>query len=310
MILNGVAIAFPLLLLWIFDIGIIRDFAAVMSLSFLVTVPFGIGVLTITLSPEAWVRKGAYPYLMPLLPVFLFCLITLIFGMEGWACWIIVMPVFFVFASLGGAVAAALKLRKRDKLNICLALLLPFAAAPLENLLEIIPATYSAYTSIDIKAPAGMIWENVLRVKEISEEEDHGTLTNFLGFPRPVKAELDTGAVGGRRRAIFSKGLVFDEVVTRYKAFEKMSFTIKADPYKIPSAAMDEHVVIGGKYFDVLDGNYELEALGNGRYRLHLYSHFEMRTTFNFYAGWWARWIMRDIQENILQVIKTRCEKS
>src|SRR5690242_1894684 len=137
LILNGAAIAFPLLLLWIFDLGIIRDFAAVMSLSFLLTVPFGIGVLTITLSPEAWIRKSAYPYLMPLLPVLLFCAITLIFSMEGWACWIIVSPVFFVFASLGGVAAAALKLKKRNnRLNICLALLLPFAAAPLENLLK------------------------------------------------------------------------------------------------------------------------------------------------------------------------------
>jgi NAD dependent epimerase/dehydratase family enzyme len=42
-------------------------------------------------------------------------------------------------------------------------------------------------------------------------------------------------------------------------------------------------------------------------YRLHLYSHFTLKTDFNFYAGWWAGWIMKDIQNNILQVIKTRC---
>ena len=183
------------------------------------------------------------------------------------------------------------------------------AFAPLEKLIDVIPANYTAYTFIDIEAPKESIWEHVLRVKEISEAEDRGTLTNFLGFPRPVKAELDTGAVGGSRKAIFSRGLVFDEVVTEYKHQQKMSFTIDADPYKIPSTAMDEHVVIGGNYFDVLDGTYELQPLGNGRYRLHLYSHFEMKTTFNFYAGWWGDWIMSDIQNNILQVIKTRCEK-
>lgn len=34
-----------------------------------------------------------------------------------------------------------------------------------------------------------------------------------------------------------------------------------------------------------------------------------MNTTFNFYASWWARWIMQDIQNNILQVEKQRAEE-
>jgi hypothetical protein len=56
------------------------------------------------------------------------------------------------------------------------------------------------------------------------------------------------------------------------------------------------------------DGTYQLELLDNGLYRLHLYSHFTLKTRFNFYASWWAGWIMEDIQDNILQVIKGRCE--
>jgi hypothetical protein len=71
---------------------------------------------------------------------------------------------------------------------------------------------------------------------------------------------------------------------------------------------MDEHIVIGGDYFDVLDGTYELQQLNDSTYRIHLYSHFKLSTTFNFYASWWAGWIMKDIQNNILQVIKQRAE--
>ena len=69
-----------------------------------------------------------------------------------------------------------------------------------------------------------------------------------------------------------------------------------------------DNVVIGGELFDVLDGAYSLERLSDSVYRLHLCSHFTLRTTFNFYASWWAGLIMKDIQNNILQVIKTRCE--
>jgi len=89
---------------------------------------------------------------------------------------------------------------------------------------------------------------------------------------------------------------------------EKMAFSIRADPHTIPSTTMDEHVIIGGKYFNVLDGTYRLEQRSDSVYRLHLYSHFTMNTSFNFYASWWAGMIMKDIQNNILRVIQTRCE--
>lgn len=60
--------------------------------------------------------------------------------------------------------------------------------------------------------------------------------------------------------------------------------------------------------FDVLNGIYELQQLNDRTYRLHLYSYFKLTTTFNFYASWWARWIMKDIQYNILQIEKERAE--
>jgi len=37
---------------------------------------------------------------------------------------------------------------------------------------------------------------------------------------------------------------------------------IQAD--RIPRETLDEHVTVGGEYFDVLRGDYRLEPLGNG----------------------------------------------
>lgn len=34
----------------------------------------------------------------------------------------------------------------------------------------------------------------------------------------------------------------------------------------------------------------------------------QLTTSFNFYASWWAGWIMEDIQNNILQIVKQRAE--
>ena len=88
-----------------------------------------------------------------------------------------------------------------------------------------------------------------------------------------------------------------------------MKFSIKPNTAEIPSTTFDEHVLIGGEYFDVLNGTYRLEEVGSGMYRLHLWSEFKLNTTFNYYSGLWATWIMKDIQNNILRVVKMRSEK-
>lgn len=285
------------------------DYFQVMSTTFLFLLPTIIGALTVYLSSQEKTKSITYRIFTPWVPVLLFLILTLAWGIEGWACWIMILPVFLLAASIGGLFGGYLKTyKKNDRLNISLLVLLPFLVGPIESVIETIPATYKAYTYIDIDAPAEKIWDNVTRVKEIPVEQDKGYLTRMLGFPRPVKAELNFEGVGAYREAIFTKGLVFHETVTEYEDNKKMVFSIKAYPHEIPSTTLDEHVVIGGDYFDVLDGTYELEKLPNGLHRLHLYSHFKMNTTFNFYAGWWGKWIMKDIQNNILQVEKKRSE--
>ncbi|HEY4206219.1 MAG TPA: hypothetical protein VGM31_05395 [Puia sp.] len=275
----SIPVGYALILRYIFGLSIIRDYASVMTISFLVGVPFGVGYLTILLSPIDSVRKPSYRWLAPMVPIFVFFLVTVALAIEGLVCWIMILPIFLILSLLGGSLAAHHKIRKADKkskLKLSLVLCLPFMMSVLEVHLPDPPTRYEAYAFIDIHAPADTIWNNVIRVRTISPQQDHSVVTNWLGFPRPIRAELNYAGVGGSRQAI-------------------------------PSTTMDEHIVVGGDYFDVLDGTYELAPLNNGSYRLHLYSHFVLKTHFNFYASWWAGWIMKDTQNNILHVIQTRC---
>jgi len=286
------------------------DLFQVMSISFLFCVPTVVGAMTVYFSDVEKIKSLWYRIFKPWVPIIFFMMFTLLINIEGWACWIMVLPLFFLAASIGGLLGAYFKLNKRnDKLNISIMLLFPLLVTPFEKLLDESATSFEAYTYIDIEADAAKIWDLVTRVEEIKEEEDTGWLNKFLGFPRPVRAELDFEGVGAYREAIFTNGLVFHETVTEYEDNKKMVFDIKAYPHEIPSTTLDEHVVIGGKYFDVLHGTYELEDLGRGIHRLHLSSVFEMKTTFNFYAGWWGKWIMKDIQNNILKVEKKRAER-
>lgn len=305
----SIPVLYAIALRFVFGVKSWNNLFSVMSLTFLFCSPFIVGVLTVYFSPEKYARKIGYKILMPWVPIFLFFIITLLIKMEGWACWLMILPIFLIFSSIGGLIGAWLKFRKKDNgLNVSLLVLLPFVLSPLEKMIGAIPGVYEANTHVNIKAPADNIWHNLTRVKTITSKEDKGRLTNFLDFPRPVRAILNYEGVGAYREAIFTGGLKFHETVLEYVPKKKMVFTIKAYPYEIPSTTMDEHIVVGGNYFDVLTGTYELEQLDSTTYRLHLYSHFKLSTDFNFYASWWAKAIMKGIQNNILQVIKNRAE--
>ena len=176
------------------------DFFDVMSVSFLFVLPTIVGVLTVYLSSYEKAKNRYYQIVAPWLVLLLFILITLLTGIEGWACWLMIMPVFMVASSIGGIFGGYLKKQKEARyLKVSLLILIPFLSAPIEHSIDKIPAKYQAYTYIDIEAPAEHIWDQVTRVGEISPEDDKGYLTRLLGFPRPLKAELNYEGVGAYR---------------------------------------------------------------------------------------------------------------
>jgi len=306
-----IPILFALLLRIIFGASIFDDFLSVMTWTFFLLVPAAIGALTIYFSNVEKAKSMNYRFFAPWLPIILVIFLTILIGLEGWACWVMISPLFLIFSSIGGLIAGHFKIKKSKKqenLNLSILVLLPFIIGPIENSIPINPEVFKTYTSIIINSDEAKIWQNVTSVKEIKATEDSSTLTKWLGFPKPIKAELDKQEVGGYRKAIFEKGLIFHETVTEYKDLKLMRFKIKANTYEIPSTTLDEHILIGGEYFDMLDGTYELEKINKHQYKLILYSNFSMKTTFNSYAGVWGKWIMKDIQTNILKVIKERSE--
>jgi hypothetical protein len=289
------------------DLNILPTYG-LMTLSFLFVVPFTIGLITAYYNEHILKASKILGISMPLFSVFGVILVSVLFKWEGIICALMAIPIFAIMALIGGFMGVKLFYRKPNKLQFSFILLLPFLVAPIEASLGLNTQIFSENTSIEITASKEVIWRHITRVEEISETENRITLFQILGFPKPLEATLDTVAVGGVRIARFSRGLFFTETVTQMEPFKKLSFTIEADPLAIPPEALDEHVLVGGNYFDVLEGSYELEQLSNGSYMLHLSSQFRLSTHFNFYSGLWSQLIMRDIQNNILQIIKARSE--
>ena len=163
-------------------------------------------------------------------------------------------------------------------------------------------------TTVAIHASSAVIWRNIERVPAIQPREIRPAWTHTVGFPLPVEATLDHEGVGGERHTSFDRGLLFIETITEWEPEKRIAFSIAAATAHIPPTTLDEHVTIGGRYFDVLNGEYWLEPRADGTILLHLSSQERLSTDFNAYAALWSDAVMKDLQGSILEVVKHRCE--
>lgn len=284
------------------------DGFGVMTLAFVVLVPLVVGFLTVALAPGGQRMPNAVT--LPLITCVACLGFVLAAGLEGIICVILIAPVFLFFSVVGGLMGRGLRTFARSRRmyasGVATMLLLPYAAAPLENQVPLPDTRRTVVTSTVIRADAATVWRNVVRPTGIRPEENQVRLAHRIGFPNPVSATLSHEGLGGSRFAIFERGVLLRETVTEWVPERRMAFTI--NPAHIPPRALDEHVAIGGPFFDVTDGAYEIVPLDGGRVELRLTTTHRLSTHFNVYAGFWTELLMRQIQENLLHVIRTRAE--
>lgn len=283
---------------------------AVMTLGFLFLGPLVMGILVIRRA-GATRRVPVWQWvILPWLSTLIFCVGAMALYLEGFICVIFALPIG-LFGSLIGGIIGGIANRREYRLSrntmTCVALL-PVLFAFTEPHFNAPLQTRTVASEIRIHAPAAIIWSNIERVPAISRAEIQTTWAQRIGFPRPVEATLSSEGVGGVRHASFERGLLFIETVTAWEPEHRLAFGIRADTAHIPPTTLDEHVTIGGRYFDVLDGEYRLEPLPDGDILLHLTSHQRLSTDFNGYAGLWTDAVMQNLQSSILAVIQHRCE--
>jgi hypothetical protein len=284
----------------------------VMSISFLIFVPVAMGFVTIFLVERRQPQPVWIWLLLPWVTVLGGSLGTMLALWEGFICVIMFTPIGLICGSLGGLLAGLVIRIPRSMAakNACLAVvaLFPLLSHPwLHHLL-----TRRDLRTVEnvrvIHASPTIIWKNIARVPRIRPEELPFSWSHHIGFPSPVEATLSFAGVGGVRHATFERGVLFIENVDTWEAARRLAFSIHAQTDQIPPTTLDEHVRVGGPFFDVLRGGYTIEPLPGGGARLHLASQHRISTDFNWYARFWTDAVMSDLQETILFVIQKRCE--
>ena len=282
-----------------------------LSWSFLLGIPAGLGAITAHFMPgnrDSFRRMVWVPFWV----VMTFLCAALLFHLEGLICVIIIFPLFLVMSTLGAALYSTIadpRPNKNDKtLVVATFALLPFLAALLENQFNNPDDFRRVENTILINAPAAVVWQHIIRVAPIQAQDLGHSVIDDIGFPRPVEATLTHEGEGGVRHATFERGVEFIETVDEWVPLQRLSFSIVPNTATIPPTTFDEHVIVGGRFFDVLRGTYELHPAGPGRTLLVLHSQQRLSTHLNWYAGLWTGYVMSEIQGRILAVLKRRCE--
>ena len=304
------AVVYGYLCYMIFE-GVFFDLDA-FTWSFVMLMPYSVGALATYLAHRRHESRHDTPYniifalIVPWLAVILLFFVAVVISFGVLLCLIISVPIMFPAASLGGLTVWLLRRQpKAAALLVTVALLAPFFTQSVEAQFEIPRQLTTTHTQIRIEAPIEDIWANIKTVPAITDDEQRFDWLHQVGLPRPVAATLSHEGIGGVRDATFENGLRFDETITEWEHHERISFTIVETSQELLPAPLH---LIDGETFDVVEGTYEIEALADGSYMLHLSSEHFLQTRFNSYGSYWTDLIMRDLQNYILEIVKLRAE--
>jgi hypothetical protein len=285
---------------------------AVMSIGFVFVLPFAMGFVTVYVIERRQPQHVLMWLLLSCLSVLLGIAGTMVVLWEGWICAVMFAPIGLIAGMLGGGIAGIWLHYRRPRtatsIPMACVMILPLLITPWEQQVLGSRDLRSVESAIDIDAPAGEVWKSIERVPRIQPGELPPSWSHAIGFPDPVEATLSREGLGGVRHATFAGGVLFIETIDVWEPQRRLGFSIRAQADQIPKTTLDEHVTVGGRYFDVLHGEYSLENLPGGKIRLHLVSRHRVSTDFNWYAHLWTDAVMRDLQRRILVVIKHRCE--
>ncbi|UOQ99550.1 hypothetical protein MUN81_08670 [Hymenobacter sp. 5317J-9] len=282
------------------------------SLAYIYVLPLVLGAIPVLFSTREQLQAYKDYVLLPWGIVMTFFFLCFINGFEGMICLVIIVGPFVLLASFGAFISRLAKLRNEangTKLYVSL-LLLPFFTLLVESFSKPTDRFYTVATSVRIKAGRAQVWPAIKNVRNINASEIAPHFVHLIGVPKPLDGRLDHDGIGGVRRITWEKGIRFQERITAWHDSTGFAYDIDVDPASITPTTLDEHVMIGGEYFDVVRGSYHIAPAGPGHCLVTLSCTYRITTNLPTYSRWWADFVLDDFNAMILEVIKHRSEQT
>jgi hypothetical protein len=279
-----------------------------MAEAFIFVVPILVGMVTVYLAERQRRRDWFYYAAAPCLATALFVAGTMLIMLEGLICAIIIIPMFAVLGAIGGLVMGAVcRLTNWPRPMLYSVGALPILLASLGSVLPTPTEIGSIERSEFIDAPAAVVWRQLNDIDNIRSDEMEHAWAVRIGVPLPMSGKTRQTPQGLVRESRWGKMVHFDEVIQEWQPERYVRWTYRFTPDSFPRQALDDHVVIGGHYFDLIDTSYTLAAEGNAT-RLTTRVQYRISTQFNFYADWAAQFLLGNLLEVGLHLYKGRSE--
>jgi len=279
-----------------------------MSVAFLIATPLVAGALTIYGYRGQNLRLSQVIF-YPWLTITLLLLGSAIAMLEGLICIVIMAPLFLFVASLGGLLMAGCLyyIEKNTKPLLSIALL-PYLVFFAEPHLELDYKNVQIVESVIVQASPETIWAEIMTAKEIKADELPLSFSHLIGVPKPLEG-LNVEVSGQEiRYSIWEKGVNFKANVTERAEYEYIKWDYVFNKNSFPKGSMDDHVAIGGTYFDLHDTAFTLKPISPNKTELIITANYKINSPINFYAIPFSKFLGVDFVKTILGLYKNRSE--
>jgi len=279
-----------------------------MSLAFLIATPVTVGAITI-FSARKNNPSGLYMTFFPWITTALMLLGCAITMMEGAICIAILSPLFLICSSIGGLIMGySLRALKGNENNLKAIVVLPLLIILGESNIPLQERNMEIRQAITVNAEPKIIWNQIITAKQIRADELPFSITHLIGVPKPVEGiniETENGEV---RFSKWEKGVNFQAKVMSKHEYKSITWHYIFNQDSFPAGSMDDHVAIGGKYFDLNDTTFNLIPIDAGKTQLEIIAHFRVNSAVNFYALPVSQLLGSDFINTILTLYKNRSE--
>jgi hypothetical protein len=282
----------------------------VMSSGFLVGTPFVVGALTVY---GARHRNPTPAFLLfaPWLTIALMLLGCAVTLLEGAICIALMAPLFLLCGSVGGVTMGfVLKFVPLKQSHLRTVAALPLIMLFAEPFVPLASQESEIRRSVRVHAPPNVVWEQIHTARSIRPDELPLGVTHLIGVPKPLEGINVAGQDGEIRYSRWERGVNFRAVVTERKEHERISWRYVFDEQSFPKGSMDDHVAIGGRYFDLRDTTFNLTPLPGGHTQLEIVARYRVTSSVNLYAVPAAKLLGHDFVGTILHLYKTRSERA
>ena len=276
--------------------------------SFIFLVPVAVAAVTVYLAERRARHRWTYHVFIGMGANVLFVIGSFVVLIEGLICAILVLPLFAIIGGVSGALMGLVcRLTNWPRQTVLGVVVLPLLLGGVEPQWPLPVQVHSVERVRLIAAAPEPIWRQLENARDIQPEEVGSAWMYRIGAPTPTAGVLADTPEGKVRHVTMGRGVRFDQVAVQWEPNRHVRWTYRFAEDSFPPQALDDHVRIGGHYFDLLDTDYTLVPHGE-QTELHIRMRYRVSTRFNWYAQPIAQWLIGNFEEVILGFYARRAE--